>query len=218
MADELNSYRDRYDDDDNFRSRKPPRSLLSKGSKVVATDILDPTTGEWRTVIKMSRIKFDEEAKGVFLNEFQKWGRMGESAAAAGVSPQTVRKAMEDDQDFAEAMLLCETAYKDKLIGHHQDLVFNGTVKKSYDRNGGLVSEETVYPIRLIELELKKHDSGYREKQEIAVNHSGGVLVAPAEMNSIDDWEKRFAKAKDVSPIPLGLENIEDAEEDDGPF
>lgn len=207
------SYRDRYDDDA-FRTRKAPRSLLSRGSRAVKTDIQDPETGEWRTVIRMSRIKFDEEAKGRFLNEFRKWGRMGESAAAAGVSPQTVRKAMEDDEDFAEAMLLCEHEYKDKLIGHHQDLLFNGTEKTSYDRNGGIVSTETVYPIRLIELELKKHDAGYRDKQEIAVNHSGGVLVAPAEMTSIDDWEKRFSKAKDVTPLPLGLPDAEEVEDD----
>jgi hypothetical protein len=179
-------------------------------------DIQDPETGEWRTVVRMARNRFDEAAKGRFLNEFMKWGRMGESAAAAGVSPQTVRKALEEDEDFAEAMLLAETAYKDKLIGHHQDLVFNGTVKESFDRNGGLVSRETVYPIRLIELELKKHDAGYRDKQEIAVNHSGGVLVAPAEMTSIDDWEKRFSQAKDVTPTPLGLSN--EPTEDDDPF
>lgn len=211
------SYRDRYKDDA-FRLRQAPRSLLSKGSKVVASDIQDPDTGEWRTVIRMSRIKFDEQAKGIFLMEYQKWGRMGESAAAAGVSPQTVRKALEDDEDFAEAMLLCENTYRDRLIGHHQDLLFNGTEKTSYDRNGGIVSTETVYPIRLIELELKKHDAGYRDKQEVAINHSGGVLVAPAEMTSIDDWEKRFSKAKDVTPtvsIPLGLS---DAEEVDDPF
>ncbi len=209
------SYRDRYDEDA-FRSRQAPRSLLSRGSRAVKTDIQDPETGEWRTVIRMSRIKFDEAAKGRFLQEFRKWGRMGESAAAAGVSPQTVRKAMEDDEDFAEAMILCENEYQDKLIGHHQDLLFNGTVKESFDRNGGLVSRETVYPIRLIELELKKHDAGYRDKQEIAVNHSGGVLVAPAEMTSIDDWEKRFSKAKDVTPLPLGLPDAEEV--DDDPF
>lgn len=103
-----------------------------------------------------------------------------------------------------------EEEYKDKLIGHHQNLVFNGTVKESYDRNGGLVSKETIYPIRLIELELKKHDRAYREKQEIAINHTGGVLVAPAETVSVDDWEKRFGAAKDITPVPLGLEDTED--------
>jgi len=146
------------------------------------------------------------------LEEYRKWGRMGESAAKVGVSTQCVRAHIHEDEEFAEALLIAEEEYREKLIGHQQDLVFNGTIKKSYDRNGNLVSEETIYPIRLIELELKKHDPGYRERQEVSVNHSGGVLVAPAEMLSIDDWEKKFQNMKNVTPDPL-LINVED--EDD---
>jgi len=170
--------------------------------------------GNWRSRIKMERIKFDDKAKGIFLNEYRKWGRMGESAAAAGVSTQCVRFHIDQDEEFAEALMMAENEYQDKLIAHHQDLVFNGTERNSYDRNGNLVSTETIYPIRLIELELKKHDKGYREKQELEVKHSGGVLVAPAEMASIDDWESRFGKAKDITPTggaePVLIGPIED--------
>lgn len=201
---EIKDYADAYDDN-HARIKPRLRSLISRGSKPVKVDIFDEVTGEWRTVIRMSRIKFDDKAKEVFLVEYAKWGRMGEAASAAGVSSQTVRKAMEDDEEFAEAMMMQEEEYRDKLIGHHQDLVFNGTLKKSYDRNGNLVSEERQYPIRLIELELKKHDKGYRDKQEVAVTHSGGVLVAPAETKSIDDWEERFGKAKDITPVVPAL-------------
>jgi hypothetical protein len=196
--------------DEQFSMRKRPRSLISRGSKVVKVEIQDDVTGEWRTEIKMSRTKFDEKAKERFLLEYAKWGRMGEAAAAAGVGTLTVRRHMEEDEDFAEAFYLQEEEYKDKLIGHHQNLLFNGTVKESYDRNGNLVSSETIYPIRLIELELKKHDKGYRDKQEVSVNHTGGVLLAPAETKDIDDWETRFGAAKDVTPVPLGLEDTED--------
>lgn len=196
----IDDYRDTYDRDEAFRIKPQIRSLISRTSKVGVVNEFDEESGEWRSRIKFVRNKFDDRAKGVFLEEYRKWGRMGESAAAAGVTPQTVRKAMEEDEDFAEACLMAENDYQDKLISHHQNLVFNGTVKKSYDRNGNLVSEETIYPIRLIELELKKHDAGYRDKQEVAINHTGGVLIAPAEMNSVDDWEKRFTNAKDVTP------------------
>jgi len=211
-----NDNRDNMDIEDYERTyeqnqvRKRPVSLLSRGSRPVVVDYQDED-GHWRQRIKMSRIKFGDKEKGLFLEEFRKWGRMGESAAACGVSTQTVRKHIDEDEDFAEAVLLAEEEYKEKLIGHHQDLIFNGTIKESYDRNGNLVSKETIYPIRLIELELKKHDHGYREKQEVAVTHSGGVLVAPSEMNSIDDWESKFAKAKDVTPQPEVLDSPEDS-------
>jgi len=198
--DENSRYTENYDRDEAFRIRPTLRSLISRGSKPVMVEEYDEETGQWRSKIKMSRLKFDDKAKGIFLEEYRKWGRMGESAAAAGVTPQCVRHHMEIDEEFAQAMLIAENEYQDKLISHHQNLVFNGTEKVSYDRNGNVVSTERIYPIRLIELELKKHDPGYRDKQEIAVNHTGGVLVAPAEVGSIDDWERRFTQAKDVTP------------------
>lgn len=198
MTDELERYAADFED---IGPRPPrPRSLISRGSKAVRISEFDEVTGEWRTRIKMSRHKFGEREKEIFLLEYGKWGRMGESAAAAGVSTQTVRKALDDDEEFAEALIMQETEYRDKLLGHHQDLLFNGTQKESYDRNGQLVSRETIYPIRLIELELKKHDPGYRDKQEIKHEHTGGVLVAPAEMKSIEDWEQKFKDMKIISP------------------
>lgn len=186
MSNDLDEYRSNFDEDKHdgsFRQRRTPRSLLSRGSTAVRKEIQDPETGEWRTVIRMSRRKFDNDvARGVFLQQYARWGRIGEAAAAAGVSTQTVRKAMEDDEDFAAAVMIAEEAYREKLIAHHQDLVFNGTEKVTYGKDGNVVSTEQIYPIRLIELELKKHDKGYRDRQEVDITHKGGVLIAPAEM------------------------------------
>jgi len=210
--DELEDYAEKHDR--RFSLAKRPRSLLARNSRPVIVDYQDED-GNWRQRIRMERIKFNDKAKGVFLEEYRKWGRMGESAAAAGVSTQCVRAHIESDEEFGNALVMAEEEYREKLIGHHQDLVFNGTQRESFDRNGQLVSTETIYPIRLIELELKKHDSGYRDKQEVQVNHTGGVLVAPAEMASIDDWEKRFSKAKDVTPEPKAAFAIMAPEDDD---
>lgn len=164
----------------------------------------------------MVRGKFGDLEKGVFLDQYRQWGRMTEAAAVAGVTAGTVRDHMEKDQEFAEAVMEAEGEYKDKLLAHHQDLLFNGVEKEMYDRNGNIVSRETQYPIRLIEMELKKHDSGYREKQELEVKHKGGVLLAPAEVGSIEDWETRFNNAKNVTPDvedkKIEDKNFEDAE------
>lgn len=202
---DLDQYADDYDNAHRVRPRL--RSLISRGSKPVKQEIFDEDTGEWRTVVRMSRTKFDDEAKARFLAVYARWGRMGEAASAAGVSSQTVRKALEEDEDFAEAMLIQEEEYKEKLIAHHQDLVFNGVEKNRYDKDGNLIETSRDYPIRLIELELKKHDKAYRDKQELEINHKGGVLVAPAEVGSVDDWEKRFGEAKDVTPGPDLIEH-----------
>lgn len=194
---------DDYEQDVERRSRLPskprPRNLLQRGSKPVPVHYQDEY-GEWRMKIKMSRKLFDDDAKAAFLREYAEHGRLGDAAAAAGVSSPLVREELKKDEEFAEAMMVAEDSYRSKLISHHQDLVFNGTERITYDRNGNISGRETIYPIRLIELEIKKWDEGYREKQEVKHNVSGGVLFAPAETKSIDDWESRFSSAKDITP------------------
>jgi hypothetical protein len=157
--------------------------------------------GTWREKISMQREKFDDEAKEIFLSEYAKHARMTDAALAAGVTGPTVRNHMKKDTDFAEACLAAQAQYKDRLIAHHQKLVFEGTDKISYDRNGNKISEETVYPLRLIELELKKHDEGYRDKREVDMKVSGGVMIAPADVKTIEDWEQNFQNAKIIEGV-----------------
>lgn len=140
----------------------------------------------------------DDEAKERFVAEYRQHGRMGDSARAAGVTNKTVREHMAKDEDFAEACLEAEEEYRSRLVAHQQDLVFNGTVKKTFDRQGNVVSEEQIYPIPLIQMELRKHDEGYRDKKEVGITHKGGVLVAPAEMASIEDWESKYADGETI--------------------
>lgn len=166
--------------------------------------------GTWRVKIVSQREKLDDRAKGIFLAEYSQHGRIGHAAQAAGVTAQTVRRHMEVDQEFGEACMMAEHNYRDRLIEHHQNLVFEGTTKVTYDRQGNVVSEEKVYPIRLIELELKKHDEGYRDKREVDVKVSGGVLVAPPDVNSIDDWEARFSGARVIEGEAQEVDDSDD--------
>jgi len=182
-----------------------PDNLPRKTHMFSAVQVQD-SNGNWRVKIVSQREKLDDRAKGIFLAEYSQHGRIGHAAQAAGVTAQTVRRHMEVDQEFGEACVEAEHSYRDRLLEHHQSLVFEGTEKVSYDRNGNVVSTEKIYPIRLIELELKAHDERYRDKKELDVKVSGGVLVAPADVSSIDDWEARFSngmviegEAKEVS-------------------
>lgn len=208
---------DDYSDETEREGEIPPsRSLVSRHSKIVAREVQDED-GNWRVEIKAQKEKFDEEAKSIFLSKYADHGRLETAATAAGVTGNTVRRHLKSDEDFAEAALHAEHTYRDKLIGHHQDLVFNGTEKVNFDRNGNVVSRETIFPIRLIELELKKHDEGYRDKREVDLNVQGGVLVAPAEVASVDDWEKKFGKQIDGQATVISEEDIgaEQPEEDE---
>jgi len=142
--------------------------------------------------------KFGIEEKQIVIRQLADHGRIGAAARAAGVTIKTVKRHVKDDSNFAECVTEALEVYKDRLLAHHQKLVFEGEEKRSYDREGNLISIETRYPVRLIELELKKHDPGYRDKQEISHEHRGGVMVVPDGVKDADDWEKRFGKKSDI--------------------
>ena len=148
--------------------------------------------GNWRLRVTAGS-KFDEMARGIFLREMAEHGRKSTAAMAAGVSVTTANWAIKNDPDFNEAVAHCQLIYHDRIVAHHQDLLFNGVETIRYDNKGTIISTSRDYPIRLIELELKKHDDGYRDKREINMNVSGGVLIAPAGM-TIEEWEKKHGE------------------------
>jgi hypothetical protein len=176
------------------------------------------TDGAWRVKIVAYRNYFTDEQKEIFLNELADHGRIAFAAGKANTTSSKVSKERQTDPDFDDAVRMALETYRDRVIAHHQELLFKGTVKANYDRNGNLVSEETIFPIRLIELELKKVDEGYRDKREVDVKVNGGVMVAPPDVANIDDWESRFsgqtidATAKDITPPVI----IDDEAQDDG--
>lgn len=173
-------------------------TLAGAPTKLTIAEIIDDETGEITYNLMSSKLKMDDEAKAIVLSELAAHGRLGTAGRAAGVTVYTVQKTVKNDPEFGKLVGEALECYKDELLAHHQDLVFNGQVKKTYDREGRLMSSETVYPIRLIEMELKKHDAGYRDKREVGISVRGGVLVAPSTVESVDDWEKKFGKPTEV--------------------
>jgi hypothetical protein len=170
--------------------------------------------GVTRYKLVTDQFKINDEVKAKFLEELANHGRYGTAARIAGISVGTIKKHLTQDPEFGAAAAEAMECYKDRLIEHHQNLVFNGTQKVTYGRDGAIVSEETIYPIRLIELELKKHDEGYRDRKDVSVNVTGGVVVAPATV-SMDDWEKKFGSPTSVGEIIDGtvVEEITDNED-----
>jgi len=152
--------------------------------------------GTWGTRIRFASPTFDDKKKRIFLEEFSKHGMVATAAAQAGTTQKTVREHIKLDKDFGNAYLEAEGIYHDKVIAKHQDLIFGGAKKVTYDRDGNVIAEEELVFPQLVLAELKKIDPGYRDKQELQVTHRGGVMVAPSTLNSIDDWEKKYGSEK----------------------
>ena len=173
-------------------------SLYGEDTKFVPVQYQD-TDGQWKVKLGTRRDNIrNNQRQEAFLKNLAQHGRIMDSCRVAGVSVSSVRRLRDTDPDFDEACIEAVQTYTDRLIAHHQNLVFEGTTKTTYDRQGNVVNQEQVFPVRLIELELKKQDEGYRDKREMNMKVSGGVLVAPADVGSIDDWEAKFANDKTI--------------------
>lgn len=180
------------------KGTKRNATLAGAPTKLMVVEIRDDHGNVVGHKLQSLTTKFGDEEKQVAIQELSEHGRIGVAARKAGVTIATIKKHVKTDANFAECVAEAIEVYKDRLLAHHQDLVFNGVEKETFDREGRVISRTKEYPIRLIELELKKHDPAYRDKQEITHEHRGGVMVAPAEVTSIDDWEKRFGRKDDV--------------------
>ncbi len=170
------------------------------------TGVMGPADqSNWRTKLQASRIKFDDRQKEVYLQEIAEHSQKRRAAAKAGVCPQTVLNHLENDPEFASAMQSALDEYRDKFVDHAVNLAYEGIEVKKYNKDGDLIEERRDYPIRLIELELKRVEPGFREKQQIDLNHGGGVMVAPAEM-SPEEWIRQQEEKNASRTMPEGAE------------
>jgi hypothetical protein len=179
-------------------TKKPRKSTTGKHNPRV-----DMAT--WRRKVQKSRVKLDDDAKEIYLAQLREHGLKGKAAEAAGVALSTVRGHLDADPDFNEAVNEAIEGYHDRVVDHHQTLLFEGEIHKRY-KDGELVEEKHVYPIPLIQLELKKVDPTYREKQSIDLNHAGGVMVAPPDM-SVEEWIEQQRKLNEDRSAPDGADD-----------
>lgn len=132
------------------------------------------------------------DAIKIFLDYFAHTGLKMQAAMAAGISYKVIQRLTETDKEFQAAVMEAEAMYAERVVAHHQKLVFEGSERVIYNRHGDVVSREKIVYPKLIELELKKVDERYRDKRELDVRVTPGVLVAPRDADSVDDWVRKY--------------------------
>ena len=167
-----------------------------------SAELVEANQNNWRVKLQQARLKFDDPAKRVFLKEYAEHGLKGKAAKAAGVCTATIKVHSLNDPEFAEAMQEAAVEYRDKIVGHATKLALEGTEIKRFNRSGDLLEQRKEYPIRLIELELKRVEPGYRDKQTIDVQHGGGIMVAPAAMTP-EEWVAQQEKQNKIRLAPV---------------
>ena len=170
------------------RENEPGRAKGGKRSSPTKIKNEDRPPATWRKTLRKRQVKFDEQAKQIYLDNLAKTNLKAASAEKAEVTMNTVRSHIEKDPEFAQRVKTAEAMYRDDFIGHHHNLARNGTPRRKYDRVGNMIEEWTEWPIQLILIELKKIDAAYRERQSIDLNRSElGVMLAPVSMTP-EDW------------------------------
>lgn len=153
-----------------------------------STFIKNATAKSWRTRFRGRSLVFADKEKSIFIRSYASNGRFGDASIAAGVCNQTVRNHLDSDEEFCAAFEQAKDHYRDRFVEHHQNLCLDGVrtpIIGGKDRDE-IIGYSIKYPEGLIAMELKKIDPAYRDKQQLDVNHQGGVLVV-AEPETLEE-------------------------------
>ena len=149
-------------------------------------------------------VKFDADAKERFLEHYRETGALYKSAEYAGVTSTTVYDHRGTDDAFAQAMDEAKGMYRDAVSTEVRRRAIEGWEEAVYQR-GEKVGTIRKYSDRMLELEAKRHEPEYRDKQQVDVNHTGGVLVVGSTSQSDAEWAKQWASLH-VDASPAGEE------------
>jgi hypothetical protein len=123
-----------------------------------------------------------EEAKGKFRDR---------------IETEITRRAIEGVNEYvttSKGLIMVES---DTEMEHYQD-ASTGEVKS---RPKLVPLMQRRYSDSLLMFHAKRHIPEYREKSQVDVNHSGGVLLVPAGQ-SLEQWEKENARPAPIDVTP----------------
>ncbi len=135
-------------------------------------------------------VKFTDELKVRFIELLSVYGVKYKCARAVGIAPMTFNDHMNKDPEFAELVDQAMEHFRGSLEETIIDRAVHGWIEPVVSA-GVIVGYVKKFDNRLLELLLKRHIADFRDKQQMDVNVSGGVLVAPQTPTSVEDWQKQ---------------------------
>lgn len=132
--------------------------------------------------------KFTVEVRKAYLKELQQGGLFYKAAKAVGWTPETIGLYRKAEPEFEE---LCQQALK-----IHRELIEAEIKRRAIDGWDQPVFYQGLpcgtlrkYSDRMLELYAKRHISAYRERHQMDVNVTGGVLAVPSMVPDSQQWE-----------------------------
>lgn len=146
--------------------------------------------------------KVTADAIEKYLAALRECGIMARAALAANLSYSSIRNLRQRDPEFADMEEEAKQLWiAEKIDAPFQKWGLEGVHKVLLNQKTG----ETVLGEKVIQPQIalafaRKFDPAYRDKQELDVKHSGGVLVVAAPAQTAEEWHKKFSQppAEDV--------------------
>lgn len=143
---------------------------------------------------RMGHRKFTDEVQRNYLSLLEIIGNKTLVCRMIGVHPTTVLRAAKDDPDFdaaqREAVGMFKALAQATIVG--QAIAGHKEIRK--DKEGNITYERRVYETRLREMVLKWANPEFVETQKSEVAVTGGAVIVPAPVESVDSWEATVAK------------------------
>ncbi|MCC6425626.1 MAG: hypothetical protein IT435_02275 [Phycisphaerales bacterium] len=155
--------------------------------------------------------KVDERSLATYLKALRQCGTYCKAALAANLSYQSILNHRKSDPEFAAL----ETEAKELWIAETIDEPFKkfgleGVNRIIIDRLGNRHEGEKVIQPQIALAFARKFDPAYREKQELDVNHRGGVVVVTAPLLTEADLEKH-ARKLEAEKLEIVADQLPDA-------
>lgn len=165
--------------------------------------VAEADKNDWRGKSRIKPSKFDDRLKSIFLNVYAETNRVMEALKIVEIDHGTLQYHLERDEEFAAGYEDAKRKYRDKIHRHATELMLQGTEVpiiggKNKDQ---IVAKYKNYPIPLLQMELKRVDPDYKDRQEIDHKNGGGVVVIPNDV-SADDWIKEQQKLNEKKQKP----------------
>ncbi len=179
---------------------KPRRSPAAKVNPKV-------NMSTWRRKLQQSRIKFDDNAKKVFLDAFRENNLKMRACDKAGVALSTCNEHLKNDPDFASAYDQAVQEWRDHVVDTAIVKIALEGIPRERLKDGEVVERWTEHPVQLLLAELRRVDHGFRDKSTLEVQGGGGVLIAPADMTPAEWMEAQRLKNETRTNPMLEIEN-----------
>jgi hypothetical protein len=142
---------------------------------------------------KSHRPGWEDEArpaiKAAYLKQYALTGTGSKAAAEAGVSVQTIYNWRKKDLEFDEACGHAERAYCNVLREEIHRRAVTGWEEPVFYQ-GVQVGNVRKFSDRMLELQAKAKMPEYRDRQQIDMNVSGGVVAVPGITKDSRVWEE----------------------------